>query len=109
MTRSLAGLLVTVLLGACGGSKKPPPTPTPPPPVVKPTEGVVTVEVDPPDAEVDIDGAPRGAASSLGGTLTLTRGTHQIVLHKPGFEIWRGEVEVQNQTEKLTVTLVPQK
>ncbi len=79
--------------------------PRPPPAVV--VKGIVTVEVDPADAAVDIDGTPRGSAADLQGSVTLSSGTHQIVIRKPGFEIWRGEVEVRDQTEKLQVKLVP--
>jgi PEGA domain len=101
--RRHAALLVTVVL-ACGGKKKPAPTPPPPPPA-KVVEGTLTVDVDPPDAEVEVDGSARGAVSSL----TLAPGAHQIVIRKTGFEIWRGEVEIKDQTEKIQVKLVPKK
>jgi hypothetical protein len=106
MTR-FGALLATAALLACGPSK---PKPAPPPPVAKPVEGKLTVEVDPPDAEVEIDGAARGPASNLGAAITLAPGAHQIVIRKTGFEIWRGEVEIKDQQpERIQVKLVPKK
>ncbi len=104
----MSRILIALALVLGCGSKHPPPATTTPPPV-KPSEGLVTLDVDPADAEVQIDGTARGTASALGGGITLSRGVHQIVLSKRGFEVWRGEVEVSGQTEKLQVKLVPAK
>jgi hypothetical protein len=100
----LGALIVAAVVG-CGGAKKPAPTP-PAPGDAAPLQGSLTVEVDPPDAEVEIDGTSRGADRS---PFTLVQGAHQIVIRKPGFEIWRGEVEIKGETEKIQVKLVPLK
>lgn len=69
--------------------------------------GKLALDVTPADAEVEVDGAPRGKASDL-KALELVPGPHQIVIKKPGFEIWRGEVAIET-TETIQVRLVPKK
>jgi hypothetical protein len=103
----LGALIVAAIVG-CGGPKKP--TPEPPPKVVvaKQIEGSLTIEVEPNDAEVEVDGTSRGLATAL-KPISLVQGAHQIVIKKPGFEIWRGEVEIKAETERIQVKLVPLK
>src|SRR5512138_3521972 len=99
----LAIALVLVLAG-CGSKTQPV---IKPPTTDTPAQASVTLDVEPADATVEIDGGQRGTAASLGGKITLSRGVHQIVLSKQGFEVWRGELEVANQSETLQVKLVP--
>lgn len=104
MARLFVGILAFALLGC--GSKKPTPTTSPTPPGV--VLGKLALDIEPTDAEVELDGSPRGKASEL-GALELAPGPHQIVIKKPGFEIWRGEVNLEKTTDTIQVRLVPKK
>jgi PEGA domain-containing protein len=91
----------------CGGKPLPPkPPPTPPPPVA--VRGTLALDIDPGDAEVEVDGSSRGKASEL-KALDLEPGPHQIVITKKGYEIWRGEVALAKTSETIQVRLVPSK
>ena len=101
MARLFVGILALALLGC--GSKKPAPTPTP-----AAVMGKLAFDIEPTDAEVEVDGSARGKASEV-RELALAPGPHQIVIKKPGFEIWRGEVALEKTTETVQVRLVPKK
>ncbi len=104
MARLFVGIFALALLGC--GSKKSASTTS------KTTPGAVirklSLDVEPTDAEVEVDGSARGKASQLEG-LELAPGPHQIVIKKPGFEIWRGEVALEKTAETIQVRLVPSK
>ena len=102
MTRLLAALFAAAIL-ACGGPKKPAPVAKPDVPA-GPASGKLALDIEPSDAEVEVDGTPRGKASEL-KELELVAGPHQIVITKPGFEVWRGEVAIET-TETIQVRLV---
>jgi hypothetical protein len=105
----MARLFVAIaLVIGCGGKPPAPkaPPPSPPPPVA--VRGTLALEIDPSDADVEVDGTPRGKASEL-KALDLEPGPHQIVIKKPGFEIWRGEVALAKASETIQVRLVPAK
>lgn len=103
----LGALIIAAVVG-CGGPNKPTPEPPKPDVVAKPIEGSLTIEVEPNDAEVEVDGTSRGVATAL-QPISLGQGAHQIVIKKPGYEIWRGEVEIKGETERIQVKLVPLK
>lgn len=98
-------LLALALSCACGPNKAKPVTVTAPSAPVAMV--VLTFDVKPADAEVEVDGAPRGKASEI-PTLELAPGPHQIVISKKGFEVWRGEVSLETDPETIQVRLVKQ-
>jgi formylglycine-generating enzyme required for sulfatase activity/sulfur carrier protein ThiS len=51
--------------------------------------GIVTIVTDPPDADLFIDGVPRGGA---GQTLSLPARPHRIEIRKAGFEPYSAEI-----------------
>lgn len=105
----MARVLLLALALGCGSRPPAAPTPTPPTSGSAPqVTGTLTLDVEPVDAEVEVDGAARGKASDL-RALELAPGPHQIVIHKPGFEIWRGEVALAKTAETIQVRLVPAK
>lgn len=101
-------LFVLVLAIGCGPKAKPAPVPPTPPPAPVAIRGTLALDVEPADAEVEVDGTPRGKASEV-GSLDLEPGPHQIVIKKKGFEIWRGEVALAKVSETIQVRLVPSK
>ncbi len=67
------------------------------------------IDVDPPDAELTIDGQVLGAASGVSlqsGVLKLEPGVHQLSLKAKGYQTWRGEVSLGSDVEPLKVSLV---
>ena len=106
--KRIVSLVVVGVLATCSSPPKPVPKP-PPVEVAKPEHAKLLLDVAPGDAEVDIDGTTRGAASTLQETVMLDPGAHQIIIRKPGFVTWRGEVEITDKTEKISVQLVPEK
>ena len=67
--------------------------------------------VEPADAELIIDGESYGPVSQLeteNGLLSLKPGIYQVALKKPGYISWRAEVTVNEEPEKLQVSLSPQ-
>ncbi len=99
--------VVLALVIGCGGKPPAPKAPPPPPPAVE-VRGTLALDIEPADAEVEVDGTPRGTASEV-KSLDLDPGPHQIVIKKKGFEIWRGEVALARTTETIQVRLVPSK
>jgi hypothetical protein len=66
--------------------------------------------VSPADAEISIDGAPRGAVADLAdrsGLLPLAPGIYQVSLKAPGYVTWRAEVALGAKVETIKVNLVP--
>lgn len=101
----MARLFVALaLVIGCGG--KPPAPKAPPAPPSIAVRGTLALDIEPADAEVEVDGTPRGTASQV-RALDLAPGPHQIVIKKKGFEIWRGEVALAKKTETIQVRLVP--
>jgi len=98
---------ILALVAGCGSKTSAPVVVAPPArtPVVT-VAGKLTLDIEPTDAEVEVDGSPRGKASEL-AALDLAPGLHQIVITKPGFEIWRGEVALEKQIETIQVRLIP--
>jgi glucose/arabinose dehydrogenase len=65
--------------------------------------------VEPRDAQILLDGEPRGTVADLapsGGVLALPPGIYQVSLRSAGFVTWRAEVAVRSQRERIEVTLV---
>lgn len=82
-----------------------------PPPVEVPTGPGLVLTVEPPDAELVIDGASYGPVAGLqtqAGLLPLKPGIYQVALKRPGYVSWRAEVTVNEAPERLTVSLVRQ-
>jgi hypothetical protein len=118
---SLLAVLVVASLG-CATAQKPPaqagqggaPSVTSPaaPGAPRAPDAAVTglrFNVDPPDAQISIDGAPRGAVGELAdrqGLLPLAPGIYQVSLKAPGFVTWRAEVALGATVETLKVSLV---
>jgi len=101
----IASLLVVGLVAGCGGGAAKP-APRPPVEPVKIEQHGLVLEVEPVDAEVEIDGTSRGSAAEL-QAVQLEPGAHQIIIRKAGHETWRGEVEITTRSEKIQVRLVP--
>lgn len=106
MARGFAAIVVALLIG-CGPKAKPEPVVKAPPPAPA-IRGTLSLDIEPADADVEVDGNARGKASEL-RALDLEPGPHQIVITKKGFEIWRGEVELAKASETIQVRLVPSK
>jgi hypothetical protein len=69
------------------------------------------MRVEPPDAELAIDGVPRGKVSELktqSGVLALKSGIYRVSLTRAGYVTWRAEVTVNETPEALQVELVKQ-
>ncbi|HUB09833.1 MAG TPA: PEGA domain-containing protein [Myxococcales bacterium] len=110
------------VLAACATAQRPaaqpvssaPPRPvaTPSaPPQASPSPGSgIRFFVDPPDAEVLVNGRDLGSVARLGadGSLRLTPGIYRVTLRHPGFETWRAEVAVRGAFERIQVQLVKQ-
>ena len=69
--------------------------------------GGIRFVIEPNDAEVIVDGEPMGTASELPPLVEFEAGIHQILVRKDGFQTWRAEVAIRDQTETITVTLEP--
>jgi len=77
-------------------------------PQPKPVTGI-RIEVDPPDAELTVDGQVLGPVTGVSleaGVLKLEPGIHQMSLKAKGYQTWRGEVALGNDVEPLKVSLV---
>jgi hypothetical protein len=95
---SLMVALATYLAGACATPQKPPPQIT-----------GIRIDVEPPDAELTVDGQNLGPVSQVplsDGVLKLEPGLHQMTLKRKGYQTWRGEVSLGNTVEPLKVSLV---
>ncbi len=71
--------------------------------------GGLVFAVDPPDAEVLLDGVGRGKASEYAGDrwLAAERGTHRLEIRKPGFETYVRDVYVSNALLRIEAILMP--
>jgi hypothetical protein len=112
-----------VASAALGCASAPKPRPADPPPATaapaaapvettpRAPEGAVTglvFRVDPADAQISIDGTPRGTVADLAdhrGLLPLAPGIYQVSLKAPGFVTWRAEVALRTGTETIGVSL----
>lgn len=82
-----------------------------PPPVEVPTGPGLLLAVEPPDAELVIDGTSYGPVAGLktqAGLLSLKPGIYQVALKRPGYVSWRAEVTINEAPERLKVSLVRQ-
>jgi hypothetical protein len=64
--------------------------------------------VEPVDAEIAVDGQPRGTVGELAdarGFLPLPPGIYQVSLKATGYVTWRAEVAVRSSTEPIRVKL----
>ena len=96
--------IATVVLGcagfgARGGSASPRGAQTPA------TGNVLAVE--PPDAEIAIDGRPWGPASKLGarGLVQLPPGFYQVTVSRTGYATWRAEVAIRAEPQPFKIVL----
>ncbi|MGC2617814.1 MAG: PEGA domain-containing protein [Acidobacteriaceae bacterium] len=83
----------------------PAPAPTTPPavtPAAVATAASLSVSSTPPGADIEIDGAFVGSTPS---TLTVTPGTHQVVIKKKGFADWTRKLNVTGGTVNLAAEL----
>jgi hypothetical protein len=88
---------------------------TPPPKEVKnappPNVPGLIIHVEPPDAELIIDGVNHGMASRVEtdhGVVALKSGIYQVSFKRTGYISWRAEVTVNDKPEKIEVTLLHQ-
>lgn len=67
----------------------------------------IAFEIDPPDAEVFVDGESLGSAAEVieAGDLILSAGLHQIMIRHDDFETSRVEVTIGEKTELLQINL----
>lgn len=78
----------------------------PPPAAPQPTETGLSFAVEPPDAEVFVDGRSHGRVADLARSgLPLPPGLYQVSLKRAGFATWRAEVAVRAGLEPIRVTL----
>ena len=78
-------------------------------PVEPPRPTGLRLVVEPVDARLFINGAdygPAGEALGPGRHLDLVPGVYRIVLSRPGYQTWRGEIAVKQAAEPIHVTLV---
>jgi hypothetical protein len=68
----------------------------------------IRFSVDPPDAQVFVDGRSVGQASALAGagTVRLSPGLYRVSVEKVGFQTWRAEVAVRVGVEPIEVKLL---
>lgn len=86
-----------------------PTRPTPPRVAVEPSAfGTLAIRVQPPDAEILIDGEPWQAPAELGRLVVqVAEGRHQVEVRKVGYEIFTTEIEVRRgETVPLNVSLL---
>ncbi|HET8538613.1 MAG TPA: PEGA domain-containing protein [Anaeromyxobacter sp.] len=117
----LAVVSAAIALVACAGGKAGPPpsasaapaaaavVETPAPvaatPAAPPATGL-ELRVEPPSAEVLVDGEARGVVSDLAsGVLGLAPGIYQVSLQAAGYVTWRAEVAVRSGRERIEVRL----
>ena len=68
--------------------------------------GGLKIEVSEAGAAISVDGKDSGEGPTA--TITVDVGKHEILVKKPGFKEWKGEVNVvSGKTKKVIVTLVP--
>ncbi|MBI5418701.1 MAG: PEGA domain-containing protein [Deltaproteobacteria bacterium] len=74
-------------------------------------EGGLIFAVNPPDAEVVLDGVIQGKASDFPEEryLKVESGKHALELRAPGFETYRREVYLSNSLLRIEKTLVRKK
>ena len=107
--------LGVALMGCVSSRSRQPENPAltnPQPPVVV-TRAAPAIEhaglkfkVEPPDAEIFINGKSMGRANSLqAGLLDLGPGLYQVSVKKAGFQTWRAEVAVKETPEPIDVIL----
>ena len=111
----LAVVSAALALAACAGGKAaPPPAAKPALPAAAPEAAAVAplpatgleFAVQPPDAEILVDGEVRGVVSDLAsGVLGLAPGIYQVSLKASGYVTWRAEVAVRGGREKIEVRL----
>ena len=70
--------------------------------------GGLIFAVNPPDAEVLLDGVVQGKASEFTEErfLKVESGTHRLELRKPGYETYSRDVYVSNALQRIEATLV---
>jgi hypothetical protein len=70
--------------------------------------GGLIFDVNPPDAEVILDGIAQGKASDFTQEryLKVESGTHQLELRKPGYETYSRTLFVSNSLLRIEATLV---
>ena len=69
----------------------------------------IKIDVQPPDAELLIDGQSYGRVAEMkvpNGVLSLKPGLYQVSLKRDGYQTWRAEVTVGEKSELLKVALV---
>lgn len=71
-------------------------------------EGGLVFAVNPPEAEVLLDGVVQGKASEFTEEryLKVPSGTHRLELRLPGFETYSREIYVSNSLLRIETTLV---
>jgi len=119
-TRHSVLTFAAVLSLACASAPKPAPAPVqapaaPPAPVASPTPRApaaavtgLVFAVEPPHAQISVDGQPYGTVADLAardGVLPLAPGIYQVSLKAPGYATWRAEVAIRAGTEPIRVTL----
>ena len=113
MKLTLGALFLTAASCAHTEAAAPSAEPTPPPPaaeqVMVADEPGIKIDVQPPDAELVIDGQSYGRVAEMrvpNGVLSLKPGLYQVSLKREGYLTWRAEVTVGDKSELLKVALV---
>ncbi|MCA9561362.1 MAG: hypothetical protein KC583_22590 [Myxococcales bacterium] len=100
-------LIAGLLLVACGSQRVVSGQGELPPP--PPGVGFVRVQVDPPDADLVVDGRYLGRVDGYArGVVRLPEGARRLELRKKGFEPWYGLVVVGPEAATIDTRLVPE-
>ncbi len=116
----LAGLasIASLIVGCATARPQPEPRPqapeaTPvtaaPVPEAAPSQPTgIRFSVEPPDAQIFVNGRSVGAVSSLAdaGTVRLSPGLYRVSVERVGFQTWRAEVAVRGGVEPIEVKLL---
>ena len=71
-------------------------------------EGGLIFAVNPPEAEVLLDGVVQGRASDFNEEryLKVPSGKHQLEIRMPGFEPYRREIYISNSLQRIETALI---
>jgi hypothetical protein len=76
--------------------------------VATPSDQVfITIDATPPDAYVYLDGRPLGSIREVASrAFYVTRGSHTVVIVAPGFQPYRQDLLIQDNTPQLVRTVL---
>lgn len=103
--------LVALALCCSAPPRKAPERPAPPAAdaAAPPAGGRVSFACEPAEAEIRVDGEPKGTVAEINarGGLTLSFGAHRFELAHPGHQTFRVELNIGEKPEVIRVKLQP--